>query len=200
MEPDRHHARRAVGPHVGAVLVEIAEADQIYSDSAVETGGEAGHRIRFVHDAGCQATVTPVVISPTGDDTFDNTIESFNARLRDELLAGERRLRAAPHPTGLKDSRGYRAFRVANATLLVLVMVVMLYPFVNIVAQSFSGEAYINAGQVNLVPRGGTASWKRRTSKRSPSSRSARVRISRSRRPARWAPLIRRSRPTAAWS
>lgn len=65
-----------------------------------------------------------------------------------------RRLAKAPHPTGLKDSRSYRAFRVANATLLVLVMVVMLYPFVNIVAQSFSGEAYINAGQVNVVPRG----------------------------------------------
>ena len=65
-----------------------------------------------------------------------------------------RRLEKTPHPTGLKDSRSYRAFRVANATLLVLVMVVMLYPFVNIVAQSFSGEAYINAGQVNLVPRG----------------------------------------------
>jgi hypothetical protein len=57
--------------------VEVAEADQIYSDSAVETGGEAGHRIRFVHDAGCQATVTPVVISPTGDDTFDNTISEI---------------------------------------------------------------------------------------------------------------------------
>lgn len=65
-----------------------------------------------------------------------------------------RRLATTPHPTGLKDSRSYRAFRVANATLLVLVMVVMLYPFVNILAQSFSGEAYINAGQVNLVPRG----------------------------------------------
>ena len=32
--------------------------------------------------------------------------------------------------------------------------VVTLYPFVNIVAQSFSSEGYISAGQVNLVPRG----------------------------------------------
>jgi len=57
-------------------------------------------------------------------------------------------------PTVVKDTRGYTVFRVANAVVLVLVMAVMLYPFVNIVAQSFSREGYINAGQVNLVPRG----------------------------------------------
>lgn len=33
-------------------------------------------------------------------------------------------------------------------------MIVTLYPFVNILAQSFSGEAFITSGQVNLVPRG----------------------------------------------
>ncbi|MBX9243636.1 carbohydrate ABC transporter permease [Actinotalea ferrariae] len=33
-------------------------------------------------------------------------------------------------------------------------MFVTLYPFVNLVAQAFSSEAYINSGQVNLVPRG----------------------------------------------
>ncbi|WNB87414.1 carbohydrate ABC transporter permease [Cellulomonas sp. ATA003] len=38
--------------------------------------------------------------------------------------------------------------------VLVLVMIVTLYPFVNILAQSFSGEAFITSGQVNLVPRG----------------------------------------------
>lgn len=64
------------------------------------------------------------------------------------------RLRATPRRSGLQDSRGTRAFNVVNVTLLVLAMVAMVYPFVNIVAQSFSGEAYINAGQVNVVPRG----------------------------------------------
>lgn len=65
-----------------------------------------------------------------------------------------RRLQRTPRTGGLKDSTGTRVFNVANITLLVLVMVVMLYPFVNIVAQSFSDESYISAGQVNVVPRG----------------------------------------------
>ena len=54
----------------------------------------------------------------------------------------------------VKDTRGYRVFSVVNAIVLVLVMVVTLYPFVNILAQSFSSEAFITTGQVNLVPRG----------------------------------------------
>lgn len=57
-------------------------------------------------------------------------------------------------PRGIKDSRGYRVFRAFNVTALVLLMFVTLYPFINIVAQSFSSEGFINAGQVNLVPRG----------------------------------------------
>jgi putative aldouronate transport system permease protein len=55
---------------------------------------------------------------------------------------------------GVKDSRAYTAFRVINATLLVVIAAVTLYPFVNLAAQAFSSEAYINAGQVNLWPKG----------------------------------------------
>ncbi|HIY24698.1 MAG TPA: carbohydrate ABC transporter permease [Candidatus Brachybacterium merdigallinarum] len=33
-------------------------------------------------------------------------------------------------------------------------MLVTLYPFVNVIAQSFSSEGYIISGQVNLIPRG----------------------------------------------
>jgi putative aldouronate transport system permease protein len=51
-------------------------------------------------------------------------------------------------------TRGYRAFQAVNAVVLTAVVVVTLYPFVNIVARSFSEEAYIRSGQVNLVPRG----------------------------------------------
>jgi putative aldouronate transport system permease protein len=62
----------------------------------------------------------------------------------------------APTPAArtIKDTAGYRAFSVVNAVVLVLVMVVTLYPFANIVAQSFSSEGFITSGQVNLVPRG----------------------------------------------
>lgn len=61
---------------------------------------------------------------------------------------------ATPRSNQIKDSRGYTVFRVVNAVALVLVCFVTLYPFINIVAQSFSAEGFINAGQVNLIPRG----------------------------------------------
>ncbi|MGC5028807.1 carbohydrate ABC transporter permease [Micromonospora sp. DT229] len=57
---------------------------------------------------------------------------------------------------GIQQTRGYRVFQVVNAIILTAVVLVTLYPFVNIVARSMSHEAYIIAGQVNLVPRGFT--------------------------------------------
>jgi putative aldouronate transport system permease protein len=51
-------------------------------------------------------------------------------------------------------SRGLRVFQAVNAVILTGVVVVTLYPFVNILARSFSGEHYIKSGQVNLWPRG----------------------------------------------
>ncbi|NOV95999.1 carbohydrate ABC transporter permease [Isoptericola halotolerans] len=57
-------------------------------------------------------------------------------------------------PTTVKDTRGYRAFRVANVIILLSVCAVTLYPFVNLVAKAFSSEGFIAAGEVNLWPRG----------------------------------------------
>ncbi|WP_363325908.1 carbohydrate ABC transporter permease [uncultured Pseudokineococcus sp.] len=65
-----------------------------------------------------------------------------------------RRVAATPPTRRVKDSRGYQVFRVVNVTVLLLVVGLVLYPFVNIVAQSFSSEGAITSGQVNLVPRG----------------------------------------------
>ncbi|GAB3217070.1 carbohydrate ABC transporter permease [Kineococcus gypseus] len=65
-----------------------------------------------------------------------------------------RRLARPPAARGIQESRTYRVFRVANAVVLLGVVAVTLYPFVNIVAQSFSSEGAINAGEVNLWPRG----------------------------------------------
>ena len=56
--------------------------------------------------------------------------------------------------TGLRDSRTYRVFRVVNTVVLLGVVAVTLYPFLNIVAQSFSSETAIRAGEVNLLPKG----------------------------------------------
>ena len=54
----------------------------------------------------------------------------------------------------MKDSTGYRVFRVFNVVALLLIVFVTFYPFLNMVAQSFSSEGNINAGRVNLIPRG----------------------------------------------
>ena len=69
---------------------------------------------------------------------------------------------SAPRPTRKKPrgavriqpGRGYRVFQICNALILTGVVVVTLYPFITIVAQSFSSESAITAGHVNLVPRG----------------------------------------------
>jgi putative aldouronate transport system permease protein len=53
-----------------------------------------------------------------------------------------------------RPTRGYRVFQRANGVILTLVVVVTLYPFVNIVARSFSGERQIRAGDVTLWPKG----------------------------------------------
>lgn len=54
----------------------------------------------------------------------------------------------------IQTSRGYRTFQVFNALILTGVVVVTLYPFATIVAQSFSSDSAINAGHVNVVPHG----------------------------------------------
>ncbi|WP_433496369.1 carbohydrate ABC transporter permease [Sphaerimonospora sp. CA-214678] len=53
-------------------------------------------------------------------------------------------------------TRGYQLFRVINTIVLTGVLLVTLYPFVNIVARSFSDEFAIRAGKVNLFPVGFT--------------------------------------------
>ncbi|MBD3943212.1 carbohydrate ABC transporter permease [Microbacterium sp. NEAU-LLC] len=56
--------------------------------------------------------------------------------------------------SGIKDSRSYTVFRIVNGALIVALCFLTLYPFLNVVAQAFSSEAYINSGQVNLIPKG----------------------------------------------
>jgi putative aldouronate transport system permease protein len=53
-----------------------------------------------------------------------------------------------------RPTRGYRVFQAVNGVILTLVVAVTLYPFVNIIARSFSGERHIRAGEVTLWPRG----------------------------------------------
>ncbi|MEX3106456.1 carbohydrate ABC transporter permease [Streptomyces sp. V2] len=51
-------------------------------------------------------------------------------------------------------TRGYRVFQGVNGVVLTGVVVLTLYPFLNIVARSFSGEREIRSGQVTLWPKG----------------------------------------------
>ncbi|MFC4139939.1 MULTISPECIES: carbohydrate ABC transporter permease [unclassified Microbacterium] len=63
-------------------------------------------------------------------------------------------LSAPPKTVGIKDSIGYRTFTAVNITLLVLLCAVMLYPFITVLAQSFSSAGAIKAGQVSFWPVG----------------------------------------------
>jgi putative aldouronate transport system permease protein len=60
----------------------------------------------------------------------------------------------APSRVRIRPSRGYRVFQVVNTLILAGVVAVTLYPFLNILAQSFSSESAIRQGGVNLIPRG----------------------------------------------
>ncbi|WP_210580913.1 carbohydrate ABC transporter permease [Streptomyces sp. GESEQ-4] len=54
----------------------------------------------------------------------------------------------------VKPSRSYRVFQGVNGFILTVVVIVTLYPFVNIIARSFSSEQKIRAGEVTLWPEG----------------------------------------------
>ena len=59
----------------------------------------------------------------------------------------------ADQPMKIRESKGYQIFRVCNTILMVLICIAMLYPFVYLVAQSFSSTEAIVAGEVGLIPK-----------------------------------------------
>lgn len=65
--------------YVASIGAWAREADQIYSTSAAETGGD--RRVRFVHTAGqpCEVIVRNVVIPPSDDDNFGATTSAVRA-------------------------------------------------------------------------------------------------------------------------
>ena len=54
----------------------------------------------------------------------------------------------------MKESRGYKIFRIVNTIIMILVVLVTLYPFLYLVAQSFSSERAIYNGEVTIFPVG----------------------------------------------
>ena len=52
----------------------------------------------------------------------------------------------------IKESGGYKIFKVFNTLIMLFVVFVTLYPFIYLVAQSFSSEGAIYAGKVSFFP------------------------------------------------
>ena len=52
----------------------------------------------------------------------------------------------------VRESTGYLVFKIINTVIMVLVCITTLYPFLYLVAQSFSSEEAIIQGQVSLLP------------------------------------------------
>lgn len=55
-------------------------------------------------------------------------------------------------PVGARDTTGYRVFTWANGVVLVAFSFLVLYPFLTVLAQSFSSAAAVKAGLVNIWP------------------------------------------------
>lgn len=56
--------------------------------------------------------------------------------------------------TRRKESMGYRVFQVFNTLIMIVISAITLYPFLYLVAQSFSSEAAIMKGKVTILPVG----------------------------------------------
>lgn len=54
----------------------------------------------------------------------------------------------------IKESLGYTIFKIVNTIIMIFVCAVTLYPFLYLVAQSFSSEQAIMQGKVTLLPVG----------------------------------------------
>lgn len=61
-------------------------------------------------------------------------------------------IKAIGKQEGIKDSMGYRIFQIFNFCIMAIIVFLTLYPFVYLVAQSFSSEAAIYAGKVGFLP------------------------------------------------
>ncbi len=68
------------------------------------------------------------------------------------VLAGKRKEKEVYVPSTIKVSTAYRAFQIFNTVLMIVISAVTLYPFLYLVAQSFSSEAAIIKGLVSIVP------------------------------------------------
>src|SRR5262249_30673903 len=58
-----------------SIVTWAGEVDGVFSQSAAESGGD--RHVRFVTNPDCTLNIRHVVLSPTGDDTFDNMVSEL---------------------------------------------------------------------------------------------------------------------------
>ncbi|SKA74245.1 carbohydrate ABC transporter membrane protein 2, CUT1 family [Clostridium sp. USBA 49] len=56
----------------------------------------------------------------------------------------------------IKVSKSYKTFQVINILVMIFVIIITVYPFVYLIAQSFSSEQYVYAGEITFYPKGFT--------------------------------------------
>lgn len=83
----------------------------------------------------------------------------INIETTSDVVSTPDLVEAVPKPprkrgTSLDRSRGEKAFAVVNVIVLCLAVAVTLFPLLNILAQSFSSEKYIDLGTVTIWPEG----------------------------------------------
>lgn len=54
----------------------------------------------------------------------------------------------------MRESTSYKVFKVFNTIIMIIVVVVTLYPFLYLIAQSFSSESAIYSGKITIFPIG----------------------------------------------
>lgn len=93
-------------------------------------------------------------IEETTAETAETTIEETTEKKDDKLKLDYGKERKLKKGTKVKESWQYNVFRVFNVILMTIICILTLYPFLYLVAQSFSSEAAIIKGQVTIFPVG----------------------------------------------
>lgn len=91
---------------------------------------------------------TPVTVVDTSTASADEAESSATVAITLGTRAPSRR------GARLHTTRGQRVFGWVNVVILLLAVAVTLYPFLNVIAESFSSEKFIDFGQVTVWPLG----------------------------------------------
>ncbi len=139
-----------------------SEKEMNLTDEIIEKAEEAAETAETVEPA---AETAPAVVDEAEDDT--GIIISFHEDDKDVDVDPDTQVYPLPvsvpegaqNVTGKKkrggarrESVGYRVFQVFNVILMSVISIVTLYPFLYLVAQSFSSEQAIIKGLVTIFP------------------------------------------------